>query len=201
MKGNLTLLACFFIGLALGIYGVMPESVVDSELGNYLLYLLMFSVGLGIGNDAETLRGFKRLPRRLLTLPFLSIAGSLLGGLVAALLLGYGVFSHLAIAAGQGYYSLSSIIITERLGIALGTIGLITNVIRELLAIMLAPLLSKYIGPLAAIAAGGATTMDVTLPAILQASGNKYLVPSIYHGFVCDFSVPILVTLFVELVK
>lgn len=41
--------------------------------------------------------------------------------------------------------------------------------------------------------------MDVSLPAILNASGKEYLVPAIYHGFVCDFSVPILVTLFIEL--
>lgn len=199
MKDNLILLGCFFLGLGLGIYELVPIQFIESDLSNYLLYMLMFSVGMSVGNDAETLQGFRKLPKRIVALPFLSITGSLLGGVVAALILGSDFFSTIAISSGQAYYSLSSIIITERLGIALGAIALLTNVIRELLAIVLAPLLAKYIGPLAPIAAGGATTMDVTLAPILRASGKEYLVPSIYNGFVCDFSVPILVTLFVGL--
>lgn len=200
MRDNFILLGCFFLGLALGIYELIPPQVIESDLSNYLLYLLMFTVGMSVGNDAETLKGFRKLPKRIVALPFLSIAGSLLGGVAAALILGSGFFSILAITSGQAYYSLSSIIITERLGISLGAIALLANVMRELLTIVLAPLLAKYIGPLAPIAAGGATTMDVTLAPILKASGSEYLVPSIYHGFVCDFSVPILVTLFVGLV-
>ena len=121
------------------------------------------------------------------------------GGVVAALLLGQSLYEMLAVSQGLAYYSLSSILITEKLGITLGAIALFSNVFRELLTLLLAPLLVKYLGPLAPIAAGGATTMDVTLPAILNASGKEYLVPAIYHGFVCDFSVPILVTLFIEL--
>lgn len=199
MKDNLILLGCFFLGLGLGIYELVPIQFIESDLSNYLLYMLMFSVGMSVGNDAETLQGFRKLPKRIVALPFLSITGSLLGGVAAALILGSDFFSTIAISSGQAYYSLSSIIITERLGIALGAIALLTNVIRELLAIVLAPLLAKYIGPLAPIAAGGATTMDVTLAPILRASGKEYLVPSIYNGFVCDFSVPILVTLFVGL--
>lgn len=200
MRDNFILLGCFFLGLVLGIYELIPPQVIESDLSNYLLYLLMFTVGMSVGNDAETLKGFRKLPKRIVALPFLSIAGSLLGGVAAALILGSGFFSILAITSGQAYYSLSSIIITERLGISLGAIALLANVMRELLTIVLAPLLAKYIGPLAPIAAGGATTMDVTLAPILKASGSEYLVPSIYHGFVCDFSVPILVTLFVGLV-
>lgn len=200
MRDNFILLGCFFLGLVLGIYELIPPQVIESDLSNYLLYLLMFTVGMSVGNDAETLKGFRKLPKRIVALPFLSIVGSLLGGVAAALILGGSFFSTMAIASGQAYYSLSSIIITERLGIALGAIALLANVIRELLTIVLAPMLAKYIGPLAPIAAGGATTMDVTLAPILRASGAEYLVPSIYHGFVCDFSVPILVTLFVGLV-
>lgn len=199
MKDNIILLACFFLGLGLGIYELIPATLIESDLSNYLLYMLMFTVGMSVGNDADTLKGFRNLPKRIIALPFLSIVGSLMGGIVAALILGGEFRSTLAIASGQAYYSLSSIIITERLGIALGAIALLANVLRELLAIVLAPLLAKYIGPLAPIAAGGATTMDVTLAPILRASGKEYLVPSIYHGFVCDFSVPILVTLFVGL--
>ena len=199
MKSNLILLGSFLLGLALGGIDLVPTAIVESDLGNYLLYLLLFLVGLSVGNDRDTIRGFRQLSPRLLVLPFLTIIGSMCGGVVAALLLGQSLYEMLALSQGLAYYSLSSILITEKLGITLGAIALFSNVFRELLTLLLAPLLVKYIGPLAPIAAGGATTMDVTLPAILNASGKEYLVPAIYHGFVCDFSVPILVTLFIEL--
>ena len=199
MKSNLILLGSFLLGLALGGIDLVPTAIVESDLGNYLLYLLLFLVGLSVGNDRDTIRGFRQLSPRLLALPFLTIIGSMCGGVVAALLLGQSLYEMLAVSQGLAYYSLSSILITEKLGITLGAIALFSNVFRELLTLLLAPLLVKYLGPLAPIAAGGATTMDVTLPAILNASGKEYLVPAIYHGFVCDFSVPILVTLFIEL--
>lgn len=199
MKSNLILLGSFLLGLALGGIDLVPDAIVESDLGNYLLYLLLFLVGLSVGNDRDTIRGFRQLSPRLLALPFLTIIGSMCGGVVAALLLGQSLYEMLAVSQGLAYYSLSSILITEKLGITLGAIALFSNVFRELLTLLLAPLLVKYLGPLAPIAAGGATTMDVTLPAILNASGKEYLVPAIYHGFVCDFSVPILVTLFIEL--
>ena len=199
MKSNLILLGSFLLGLAVGGVDLVPTAIVESDLGNYLLYLLLFLVGLSVGNDRDTIRGFRQLSPRLLALPFLTIIGSMCGGVVAALLLGQSLYEMLAVSQGLAYYSLSSILITEKLGITLGAIALFSNVFRELLTLLLAPLLVKYIGPLAPITAGGATTMDVTLPAILNASGKEYLVPAIYHGFVCDFSVPILVTLFIEL--
>lgn len=199
MKSNLILLGSFLLGLALGGIDLVPTAIVESDLGNYLLYLLLFLVGLSVGNDRDTIRGFRQLSPRLLVLPFLTIIGSMCGGVVAALLLGQSLYEMLAVSQGLAYYSLSSILITEKLGITLGAIALFSNVFRELLTLLLAPLLVRYLGPLAPIAAGGATTMDVTLPAILNASGKEYLVPAIYHGFVCDFSVPILVTLFIEL--
>lgn len=199
MKSNLILLGSFLLGLAVGGVDLVPDAIVESDLGNYLLYLLLFLVGLSVGNDRDTIRGFRQLSPRLLVLPFLTIIGSMCGGVVAALLLGQSLYEMLAVSQGLAYYSLSSILITEKLGITLGAIALFSNVFRELLTLLLAPLLVKYLGPLAPIAAGGATTMDVTLPAILNASGKEYLVPAIYHGFVCDFSVPILVTLFIEL--
>ena len=64
-----------------------------------------------------------------------------------------------------------------------------------MITLLLAPMLAKRFGPLAPITAGGATTMDTTLPIIAQASGQNYVALSIYHGFVTDFSVPFLVTM------
>ena len=101
----------------------------------------------------------------------------------------------LAIDSGFAYYSLSSIFITEYRGAELGTIALLANIIREMITLLLTPLIAKRFGPLAPISSGGATTMDTTLPIITQTVGQHYVALSIYHGFVTDFTVPFLVTL------
>ena len=56
--------------------------------------------------------------------------------------------------------------------------------------------LDVFEGDLAPISAGGATTMDTTLPIITRCSGQQFVVVSIFHGFMTDFSVPFLVTFF-----
>ena len=98
------------------------------------------------------------------------------------------------INSGFAYYSLSSIFITEYRGAELGTIALLANIIREMLTLLGAPLMARWFGPLAPISAGGATTMDTTLPILSQTVGQRYIALSIYHGFVVDFTVPFLVS-------
>lgn len=110
----------------------------------------------------------------------------------------------MAVGSGFAYYSLSSILITQfkepsiglQLATELGTIALLANISREILTLLAAPLLVRWFGNLAPISAGGATTMDTTLPIITRTAGQQFVVVSIFHGFVVDFSVPFLVTLF-----
>jgi len=102
----------------------------------------------------------------------------------------------LAVGSGFGYYSLSSILITQYKGAELGTIALLSNIIREVMTLLFAPWMVKYFGKLAPISAGGATTMDTTFPVIVRYSGKDYAIVSIYQGFIVDFTVPFLVTFF-----
>lgn len=101
----------------------------------------------------------------------------------------------MAVGSGFAYYSISSIFITQYRGAELGTVALLANIYREILTLLIAPLLAKVFGPLAPISSGGATTMDTTLPIISQTCGQQYVVVSLFHGFVVDFSVPFLVTM------
>jgi uncharacterized membrane protein YbjE (DUF340 family) len=72
------------------------------------------------------------------------------------LLTRWSVFDCLAVGSGLGYYSLSSILIMElktpdlgaQLATELATIALLTNVIRELVALVGAPFICKYFGKL-----------------------------------------------------
>ena len=96
--------------------------------------------------------------------------------------------------AGEKVTMLTAYFITEYRGAELGTIALLANIIREMLTLLGAPLMARWFGPLAPISAGGATTMDTTLPILSQTVGQRYIALSIYHGFVVDFTVPFLVS-------
>ena len=167
----------------------------NSKLSYYALCGLMFCVGINIGNDPNTLKSFRSLNPRLMFLPVMTILGTLAGCAVAGIFMSQRTSSDcMAVGAGFGYYSLSSIFITEYKGPELGTIALLSNIMREIIALLGAPLLVKYFGKLAPISVGGATTMDTTLPIITRCSGKEFVIISIFHGFVVDFSVPFLVT-------
>ena len=197
MKGSLIIISFFIVGTLCGVFHLIPYDFTESKLSFYALCGLMFSVGVSIGNDPQTLRNFRSLNPRLIFLPVMTILGTLAGCAVVSLLLPHRSLTDcLAVGSGFGYYSLSSIFITEYKGAELGTIALLSNILREIITLLFAPLLVRFFGKLAPISCGGATTMDTTLPIITHYSGQNFVVVSIFHGFVVDFSVPFLVTLF-----
>ncbi|HEY5508584.1 MAG TPA: lysine exporter LysO family protein, partial [Paludibacter sp.] len=151
-------------------------------------------------NDPSSISQFRHLHPRLLFLPLMTIAGTLFGVLAVSFFIkNRSVSECLAVGSGFGYYSLSSILITQYKGIELGTIALLSNIMREVITLLFAPWMLKYFGKLSPIAAGGATTMDTTFPIIVRNSGKDYAIVSIYHGFILDFTVPFLVTFFCSL--
>lgn len=199
LKGSLVIVGFFVLGVLCSLMGIVPGHV-GSRVSFYALCGLMTCVGISVGNAPQTLKNFRSLNPRLVFLPVMTILGTLAGTAVVSLLLTHRSLTDcLAIGSGFGYYSLSSIFITEYRGAELGTIALLANISRELLTLLAAPLLARWFGPLAPISAGGATTMDTTLPVITRVSGQEFVVVSIFHGFVTDFSVPFLVTLFCSL--
>lgn len=197
MKGSIIILVCFLVGILSGCMGLLPPGIADGQASTYALYALMFFAGVSIGCDSEMVHKFLSIDRRILLLPFVGIAGTLLACAVVSFLLPLRSMPDcMAVGSGMAYYSLSSIMVTGLKGPELGTITLIANVIRELTVLLSAPLMVKYFDKLAPISAGGANTMDTTLPVIMRSSGNEYSVPAIYNGIVVTFLVPFIVTFF-----
>lgn len=200
MKGSLIIVGFFVLGTLCGAFHLLPFEVGESDISFYALCGLMFSVGLSIGNDPQTLKNFRDLNPRLFFLPVATILGTLAAAALVSLLLPHRSMADcMAVGSGMGYYSLSSIFITEYKGPELGTVALLSNIFREIMTLLGAPLLVRWFGNLAPISSGGATTMDTTLPIITRCSGQQFVIVSIFHGFVTDFSVPFLVTFFCSL--
>ena len=200
LQGSLVIVSFFVLGVLLALSGWIRVSEQVSDFSFYALAALMACVGASIGSDPQTLKNFRALNPRLVLLPLCTILGTLVATALVSLLLSHRSLTDcLAVGSGFAYYSLSSIFITEYRGAELGTIALLSNICRELTTLLAAPLLVRWFGRLAPIAAGGATTMDTTLPVIARTSGNDLVVVSLFHGFVVDFSVPFLVTLWCSL--
>lgn len=197
MKDSLVIILFFATGILCGVFDILPLEKVDGDLAMYALYALIFCVGFSVGNNPDMVRNFKKLNPSLILLPLATILGTLAASALLGLVLpGRSVPETMAVGSGFAYYSLSSVIITGYKGAELGTVALVSNIIREFVTLVAAPLLVRWFGALAPISAGGATTADVTLPAVIGSSGEKYMVLSVYHGFAVDFTVPFLVTFF-----
>lgn len=194
MRGSLIIVAFFAAGILCGRADVLPQWVSSSTVSMTALCALLLCVGMGIGSNPDMKSEFRSLNPRVALLPLATILGSWAGAAIAFLVLQRTITDCLAISSGFAYYSLSSIFLTEYRGIELGTIALVANLVREAITLLGTPLLARIFGPLAPISAGGATTMDTTLPIITHTCGQRFTILAIFHGFIVDFTVPFLVT-------
>lgn len=205
MKGSLIVLCVFIVGCVLGTTGILPADWQNSHLSTYVLYALMLQVGLNIGSNPNLKNLVKEIRWKFLLIPLATISGTLLFSACASFLLTkWSVFDCMAVGSGFAYYSLSSILITQfkeaslgiQLATELGTIALLANIFREMMALLGTPLLVRYFGKLAPISAAGVNSMDVVLPMISRFSGKEMIPVAIFHGILIDLSVPFFVSLF-----
>lgn len=200
MKGSLIIVGFFILGIVCGVMHWLPDLNAFGNVSVWTLYALLFCVGITVGNNTTLMKSFTHLDPRLMLLPLMTIVGTLTSTAIVSLGMPHRSLTDcLAVGSGFGYYSLSSILITQYRGPELGTIALLANIIREVFTLLGAPLLVRYFGPLSPISCGGATTMDTTLPTITRTSGQDFVILSLFHGFLVDFSVPFLVTFFCTL--
>lgn len=203
MKNSLLVLAFFCVGCLVGVFSQWEFEVHSLSL--YILYALMLQVGISIGCNKELKNMIKQVHPKMLMIPLATIIGTLLFSAFASLLLSrWSVFDCLAVGSGFAYYSLSSILITQfkeptigvQLATELGTIALLSNIFREMMALLGSPLIRKYFGKLAPISAAGVNSMDVVLPVITRYVGKEMIPVAIFHGILIDLSVPFFVSLF-----
>lgn len=208
MLGGFIVVAFFAAGSIVGWLGFIPSFLTDGSASMYVLYALMVQVGASIGSDSKLKEIIGSLRPKLLLLPLGTIVGTLVSAVAVSFFIAdMELADCLAVGAGFGYYSLSSVLISQikeaQIGAALaaqlGTIALMANIMREVITLLFAPVICKVFGKLAPISVGGATSMDSTLPAITAACGKELLFISIFHGVLVDFSVPFLVTFFASL--
>ncbi|MDO9576390.1 MAG: lysine exporter LysO family protein [Candidatus Cloacimonadales bacterium] len=200
MKNSLIIILFFTVGILCGFYEVIPRIFIENDLSSYALYLLIFLVGITVGGDSDSWKILQKEKLRIFLVPTTVVVGTLIGvGIASFFLSGINLRESLAVGAGFGYYSLSSIIISQISGKTLGVIALLANITREIFTLLFTPIIVKYLGKLAPIVSGGATSMDTTLPIITKFSGKDYALISIFSGTVLTILVPVLVTFILKI--
>ncbi|MBE9466892.1 MAG: lysine exporter LysO family protein [Bacteroidetes bacterium] len=200
MKNSFIILLFFIAGVILGLFHLIPDVMIQNDFSKYALYILMFLVGISVGSDKSSWKALIQYKLKIFLVPLCVIIGSLLGtALISIFLPDLKINEVMAVGAGFGYYSLSSIFITEISGPTLGVIALLSNILREITTLLLSPFFAKYFGKLAPIASGGATSMDTTLPIIVKSSGKEYAIISVFSGIVLTILVPFFVTIILKL--
>ncbi|KLO21998.1 hypothetical protein X275_06950 [Marinitoga sp. 1197] len=167
---------------------------IPGNLITVLLMLLVFTVGVDIGSEENILFKIKKSLKTIFIQSFLIIVGSLFFGGLVSLFTNLTFKEAAGASAGLGWYSLSGIMISSLHSPFLGAVSFTTNVIREVLGIILIPIYSKF-SQLGAISIGGATTMDTLLGVVSKSTNKENTLIGFGQGVVLSVAIPILISL------
>lgn len=189
-------LLAVLVGLLAG-YFLLPKLAFVEDVATGALMLLLFLIGLQLRNAGLSLRKLL-MNRQGLGIALALTLSSLVAGVLLIPVLALPWHDVLALASGFGWYSLSGIVIGDALGPAWGGVAFLNDVLREIIALALIPVLISA-RPAMAIGYGGATAMDFTLP-VIRSSGGLGCVPvAIASGFLLSFLSPVLMGVFLSL--
>lgn len=176
-------LAWLAIGMILGKLLPLPDA------SDTLLLLLLFLVGLDLGYQridlVRTLFNY-----RALVASFAFMISVLLSGILAAKILGWHWRLGASMVAGFGWYSLSGAMIGKAYGGAMGALALAVDLTREMVALLFVGVMMKK-SQMAAVALGGATSLDVALPSIIKAGGKDAGALAISFGLWVNIGAPV----------
>lgn len=187
--------AAVVIGFLFGRW-LLP-STVSNRCGSVVtlgLDAMLFLVGLDLGRQGEAVSSIRAAGARALLIPAAVISGSLLFGALAAVFLPFAPRDTAAAAAGMGWYSLAPTLLAPY-SLKLSAVAFLANVLREILSILLIPVIARRLGFLECVAAAGATAMDTVLPVIVRSTSRRMTIYAFASGLLCSLLVPLLVPL------
>lgn len=196
---TIILLITIIVGIIMGLY-VFPENIllyIDQGV-TIGLCIMLFFVGIDIGKNKKVFNKIKRLGWKIILIPFSIAIGSIVGAMLISYVIKLPLWEAAAVGSGMGWYSLSAVIIDQLHSTRLGAIGFLSNVMRELLAILTLPIIAKYSKHLYTIAPAGATAMDTTLPIIARYTSPEITIMAFISGVVLSTMIPFLVPFFLQ---
>lgn len=190
-------LGCFVLGIVCGRIFVSPQIIEWMNFASTLgLVILTISVGIDIGLNKSVFGQIKEIGIKVLLIPLGVILGTMIGGALVCLCLGAPLKDGMSVVIGMGFSSVAMAILKELSGIQLATVAFFANLLRTLLSYALIPIVAKKLNFITAIAPGGVTSMDLTLPAISRNTDAKTVVLAVLNGALLTALAPAMIPLF-----
>lgn len=197
LKSSAIQIACLVAGFALATF-LPTQYLPPKNTTLVLLIILLFFVGISLKNANIPLKHVL-LNRQGLLISVVFMVATLAGGLIFSLMFDEVSWQKgLALASGFGWYSLSGSVMTDAYGAVWGSVALLNDLFREIIALIFIPYVMRH-SPSAAIGLGGVTSLDFTLPTLQKAGGNELLPTIISFGFITNVVSPVLMVLFSSL--
>jgi uncharacterized membrane protein YbjE (DUF340 family) len=194
------ILFCMASGIIVGYFRFLPQLVLNrlDDLSWWMLAFLLLLVGIDMGMTAIW-KKIAQIGWHILILPLGIICGTMLGAVIAGLILRMQFNEVTSVAGAFGWYTLSAIVLDKLHSPQLGALAFFANVLRELITFIFFPIFVRFHRPISGIAIGGATTMDTTLVLIDRVAGAEYAAIAFVQGLVLSILVPFLVPFLISL--
>lgn len=161
-----------------------------------VLTLMLFVIGVNMGLEGKVVAYMKQAGVKVLAFPFAVFIATTLTGIIVGMLFGQlSVKEGLAICYGYGWYTFAPIAIANAGYITASAVSFMHNVFRELLGIILIPVLAKYIGYIEVCCLPGTAGADIGMTVVAKTTRQDIIVYSFAMGMICTLLVPILVPL------
>ena len=205
LKSTAIIFSLVVLGMVCGHF-IVPEMIVDpdefqSDAGTMIdicLCILLAGVGYGLGLEGNIFGKIRSIGFRVLGLPIAIMSGTAVMGLA------YGVYGpltikeSLAVFMGMGWYGLAPAIILNAGHATASAVSFLHNIFREVLSMLLIPVIAQKIGYFEAASLPGATGMDCCLPSVKKYTNGEVAIMSLISGIICSMAVTVLVPLIIE---
>lgn len=197
------ILAALCIGSACGYFLPGMGVITLEQIGGfcdviigYGLFLLLFLIGMGFGMEEGMMDDIKAAGLRILAIPVATLVGTLLGAFVCAMILPVSLGEGLAIGSGFGWYSMAPVLIMEKGFVTASAVSFMHNLMREVLSLVLIPIVAKHVGYVEVCGMPGCGAADVCLPIVAKSTNSQTSIYSFVTGMLIGIPVPVLVPLF-----
>lgn len=185
-----------FSGIILG-HIIHLKLTIINPLISSILFIVLFIIGRQLRLQNMSLRHIL-LNKTGVIVSILIVISSLISGIIGAWILKLPLRNGLMLSASFGWYSLSGILNTSLLDQTFGTAAFFIDFLRELIAIILLPLIGR-LSPAASVGYCGSTAMDFSLPIIKEILDEQIVPVAISSGMILSTLVPFLLPLLAKL--
>ena len=160
-----------------------------------LLVALIFAVGFSLGLKGNMFASLKKAGKGVVLFPAAAIIGTVIGGLLYALVSPMGIKECIAIAYGFGWYTYAPTVIAQAGYPVASAISFLHNAIRETVGIIMIPFIAAKVGYIESTAVPGVAAWDVCMPIVEQHTNEDTVIYSFATGCMMFVTIPVVIPL------